>query len=230
MAVFNQIDLSELGQHYNFRTPLQQGEYFAITPNYQLPQNAQPIVEDQTGICIGYSVAQAPGLWQIYDADGRFAMLEEAPLEAPLIDPTEIALFLFGAFRLFRTGVSLFEAAASNRVKAALSGVTLNELRGRLKSGLSAVNLKFTRTTAARMADPGRYIPIHILEKAIRFGRRRPDPDKVAGQFEYLIGMTRLNKKTVGNAIVYSQKKYTLHVIVRERDWTIMHFHIKAIR
>jgi len=178
MAAYNQTNPNEPGQHYNFRTSLPHSEYFAITPTFQPPHNSRPIVDEQTGMCIGYSVARAPGLWQIYDADGRLATLEEAPLETPIIDPTDIALFMFGAFRLLRTGRVMFEAASGGRVAAALSAATLNILRGRLKVGLSAVSLKFTRTTAARMADPGRYIPVYLLEKAVRFGKRGPDPQK----------------------------------------------------
>lgn len=230
MAALNQTDRNEPGHQYNFRTPLPPGEYFAITPTYRPPHNAQPIIDDQTGVCIGYSVAQAPGLWQIYDADGRFAILEEVPLETPLIDPTDIALFMFGAFRLLRTGVGLFESGISNKVKAVLSGGALNILKGRFKAGLSVRNLLFTQATARHMADPGRYIPVHILEKAVRFGRRGPDPQKIPGQFEYIIGMTRLTKRVEGNAIVYRPKKYTLQVIIREKDWTVMHYHIEAVR
>lgn len=55
-------------------------------------------------MCLGYSVAQAPGLWQIYDTDGTFVRLEEAPLESPLIDPTDLALIAFGVFRILSTG------------------------------------------------------------------------------------------------------------------------------
>ena len=230
MAVYERTDLNEHGQYYTFISALRQGEYFAITPHFQLPHNAQPIVDDQTNVCIGYSVAQAPGLWQIYDSDGRFTTLEESPLEAPLIDPLDIALFMFGAFRLLRTGQALLEGVAANRIKVALSGATLSILRGRFKAGLSATSLKFTRKTAARMADPGRFIPVQILERAVRFGTRHPDPEKVAGLFVYRIGMTRLSKKMVGNEIVYIPKRYTLHVLVKERDWTVMHFHIIEIK
>ena len=128
MAAYNQINPNEPGLHYNFRTSLPHGEYFAITPTFQPPHNSRPIVDEQTGMCIGYSVAQAPGLWQIYDTDGRLATLEEAPLETPIIDPTDIALFMFGAFRLLRTGRVMFEAASGGRVAAALSAATLNIL------------------------------------------------------------------------------------------------------
>lgn len=51
-------------------------------------------------MCIGYTIAQAPGLWQIYDAQGHLVRLEEAPRETPLSDPIDIALLDWG-FSLF---------------------------------------------------------------------------------------------------------------------------------
>ena len=230
MATFDMAEINETGHYFTFRNPLSKDQFYAVAPTFHLPYGYKPIVDESTGVCIGYSVAKAPGLWQIYDAEGRFTTLEESPLEAPLIDPLDIALLTFGAFRLLRSGRALFEAATSNRIKVALSEATLNMLRGRLKIGLAARSLKFTRTTAARMSDPGRYIPVYILEKAIRFGIRSPDAQKIAGQFEYRIGMSRLTRKTVGNAIEYERKNYTLHVLVREKDWTVMHFHIEVIK
>ncbi len=46
-----------------------------------------------------------------------------------------------------------------------MSEATLSILRGRFKVGLSAVSIKFSKTTALHMADSGRYIPIQIIEK-----------------------------------------------------------------
>lgn len=230
MTDANHDVLNEAGQYYNFRSPLRHNEYFAITPTHQPPHGYKPIIDEKSGVCIGYSVAQAPGLWQIYDSDGRFAALEESPLETPIIDPIDITLIMFGAFRLLSSGRVMLEAAAGNKIKAFLSESTLNILKGRFKVGLSASSLKFTRTTANRMSDPGRYIPIQILEKAVRFGKRSADAQKIAGQFEYRIGMSRLTKKTIGNEITYTHKNFTLHVLVRERDWTVMHFHIQELK
>ncbi|QJW55642.1 hypothetical protein HL670_02528 [Serratia plymuthica] len=79
----------ELGRYYTFQSRLPPGEFFEIRPRL-LPHNAKPITDDESGMCIGYSVSQAPGLWRIYDTDGTFVRLEEAPLESPLIDPTDI--------------------------------------------------------------------------------------------------------------------------------------------
>ena len=72
--------------------------------------------------------------------------------------------------------------------------------------------LNFTATTAARMADPGRRVPHHILKLAVRFGRRSPDPQGVAGAFRYATPMIR------------NGRQYTLEVVLRESDQTILHF------
>ncbi len=101
MTEYDYIDPNEPGQYYTFRTHLRPGEYFAITPSFRPPHIAKPIVDEQTNVCLGYSVAQAPGLWQIYDADGRFITLGESPLETPLVDPLDIALFCLARFAYF---------------------------------------------------------------------------------------------------------------------------------
>lgn len=67
-------------------------------------------------MCIGYSVAQAPGLWQIYDVQRHFLHLEEAPR----IDPTDIALLALGVFRILRTGRVLFETGSRAAISAKL--------------------------------------------------------------------------------------------------------------
>lgn len=209
----------EPGRYYTFQSPLPADVFFELRPR-TLPHNAQPILDETSGMCIGYSVAQAPGLWQIYDTQGHFLRLEEAPLEAPLIDPTDIALIAFGIFRIFRAGRVLFETSTRAAVRVKLSQATIMFLRARLKTGLSAGNLKMTETAARHMYEPGRYVPLHIQEKAIRYGRRMADPRKGEGMFRYETEMYKLNRKL--NITEY--KKYTLEVVVRESDWTITHF------
>lgn len=209
----------EPGRYYTFQSPLPADVFFELRPR-TLPHNAQPILDETSGMCIGYSVAQAPGLWQIYDTQGHFLRLEEAPLEAPLIDPTDIALIAFGVFRIFRAGRVLFETSTRAAVRVKLSQATIMFLRARLKTGLSAGNLKMTETAARHMYEPGRYVPLHIQEKAIRYGRRMADPRKGEGMFRYETEMYKLNRKL--NITEY--KKYTLEIVVRESDWTITHF------
>ena len=78
--------------------------------------------------------------------------------------------------------------------------------------GLSVRALKFTATTAAHMATKGRYVPVHILHLAIKYGKRSADPQKIKGAFLYTTKMLR------------NGKEYVLEVVVRESDWTILHF------
>ena len=70
------------------------------------------------------------------------------------------------------------------------------------------------------MANPGRFVPIHTLHLAIRHGKRTPDPQKIAGVFRYEVAMTRFVKR----GTIYIRESKTLEVVVRESDWTILHF------
>lgn len=212
----------EPGRFYTFQSRLPSGEYFEFRPRHP-PLNAKPIVDDESGMCIGYSVVQAPGLWRIYDSDGVFLRLEEAPLETPLIDPTDLALIAFGAFRLFRVGKALLESGVKTAVTVKLSQATISILRGRLKIGLSARALKMTAKPAKHMLNPARYVPLQLQEKVIRYGKRMPDPQGVPGLFRYEAEMYKLveNRAQKGT---YFYKKYILEVLVREKDWTITHF------
>lgn len=212
----------EPGRYYDFRSNLPSGEYFQFRPRNP-PLNSKPIVDDESGMCIGFSVVQAPGLWQIYDVDGVFIRLEEAPLEAPLFDPTDLALIAFGAFRLFRAGKTILESGVKTAVSVKLSEATVSLLRGRLKMGLSSRALKMTATPAKHMLNPGRYVPLQLQEKVIRYGKRTPDPQKASGLFHYESEIYKLveNRAEKGT---YIYKKYMIEVLVREKDWTVTHF------
>ncbi|CNB85697.1 hypothetical protein [Yersinia pseudotuberculosis] len=218
------LSFKEKGKHYTFRSPLPQGEFFEFR-QHTPPHNAKPIVDDESGMCIGYSVIQAPGLWRIYDIDGILVRLEEAPLESPLLDPTDLVLIGLGVFRILRTGVTLLEAGTKTAASVKLSQSVTQLLRSRFKLGLSVHNLKMTETSARHMLNSGRYVPIQLMEKAIRYGTRAADPKKISGQFIYRTDIYKLVKRRVGNEIKYVYEKFRLHVVVREKDWTIMHFH-----
>ncbi|MEN4928378.1 hypothetical protein ABEI22_04630 [Erwinia billingiae] len=79
-----------------------------------------------------------------------------------------------------------------------------------------------TGTAANHMYEPGRYVPLLIKERAIRYGKRMADPRKGEGMFRYETRMLKLrfNKQTKQ----YEYKEYTLEIVVRESDWTISHF------
>lgn len=219
--ISNSNTMQEPGRYYTFESRLPQGVFFEIRPN-NLPRNAKPITDETSGMCIGYSVAQAPGLWQIYDVQGHFVRLEEAPLETPLIDPTDIALFALGIFRILRAGRVLFESGARAAISVKLSQATISFLRGRLKIGLHARNLKMLEAAAKHMYEPARYVPLQIQERVIRYGRRMIDPGNGKGMFRYEAEMYKLRLNNTTRE--YEYKKYILEVVVRESDWTISHF------
>ncbi len=70
------------------------------------------------------------------------------------------------------------------------------------------------------MANSGRFVPIHILHLTIKYGKRMPDPQKVAGVFRYEIKIRRLVKR----GSIHRMEEKTLEVVVRESDWTVLHF------
>ncbi|HTJ98180.1 MAG TPA: hypothetical protein VL522_01070 [Bordetella sp.] len=223
-AALRQAFATEVGHNYTFTSPLGDA-YFEVPPPNPLPRGAMPILDDETGLCIGYSVEQVTGVWHIYDANGNFATMQEAPLEAPLIDPTDLLFMGLGFVRLFRGGTRAIAAVVERRGVMELATHVSVSLRALLRSrlrGLSPRALKFATVPARHMQEPGRYVPVYILERAIRYGRRMADPRLGAGAFRYEIEMTRLvlNKATRA----FERRAYTLEVVVRESDWTIFHF------
>ncbi|WP_157649964.1 hypothetical protein [Burkholderia ubonensis] len=188
-----------------------------------LPHGARPIIDDQSGACVGFIHEGAKNVWHIFDVSGQCVGIEEAPLETPLIDPYDLILMGSAALKLMRTGFSTVARLATGRAAvSATSKITsriLPLLRSRLQS-VSVRRLQFTETTAARMANPGRFVPVHILHLAIKYGKRMPDPQKVAGVFRYEIQMSRFVKR----GATFIRERKTLEVVVRESDWTILHF------
>jgi hypothetical protein len=136
-----------------------------------------------------------------------------------LIDPIDLVLVGRAAFNLSRKGIANL-LRPSSRVATGMTGRLLaaqvsTEIVGAMRAtfkGLSARKLKFTATTLERMAVETRFVPVHILHLAIKYGKRGPDPQGVKNAFMYTIKMMRKGKE------------YDLEVLVRESDWTILHF------
>jgi hypothetical protein len=156
--------------------------------------------------------------------------ISEPGLESPLIDPIDIIAFgvvglwkgLFGGgIRAAMRGIAggAGRGGAGAVVKAGVV-VTIRTLGRRSITAIRGVYrairfrgaLNFTATTAIHMAEPWRRVPHHILKLVIRFGKRSPDPQGVAGAFRYVSQMFR------------NGKQYTIEVLLREADKTILHF------
>jgi hypothetical protein len=102
--------------------------------------------------------------------------MEEKPLETPWFDPLDLIFIFGGALRIFgkgiatRSGTKLMSKAGA-RLLSLQTATFMGVMRVIFKK-LTANSLKFTTTTATRMAMPGRYVPVHILHLAIKYGKR----------------------------------------------------------
>lgn len=213
----------EPGQTLSETGPIDPDAIFEVRVPIHRP--VKPIVDDDTNDVIGY-VYSSGGYSEFYDLNGQLVAVDEIPLETPLFDPIDLIFLGGGLIRgIFKGGAAVLgkqAAKASAKVaigagtRLAIRGLTagiVGLMRASLRKIISARTLKFTATTAARMASKDRHVPVQILHLAIKHGARAADPKKVAGLFQYTTQMSR-------NGV-----DYTLKVVVRESDWTIMHFH-----
>jgi len=200
---------------------------------YVLPANAQanwkPIYDDPSKQVIGFYTISS-NIKHIYDIEGKFVTISEPGLESSyIIDDIIFLLVGIGEIRyILRGGRELIAVAGRRAGRAAVYGITAGIISESAITGLRVAFrqlatrqvFRFTTTTAARMAAPGRFVPIHILYMAIKFGTKVPDPQGVDGAVMFVSKVFRLSK--TGQV-----KEYTLNVVVRLRDWTILHFHME---
>ena len=202
--------------------PARSDQFFRVTKG-KMPPGATPIVDDADGVMIGYQTVVGGNTWTC-DLEGKVVRIDEPGLGTPLIDPIDLVFILGGLGRvlvrgLWRAGAEEAGAVAARAAGRTLAAEAVVSLRAAFRFAVQR-ELRFTATTAARLADPARYVPVNILKLALRFGKREPDPQGVAGAFRYTIEMFKGPKQIAGPA-----RRYLLHVVVRERDWTVLHFH-----
>ncbi len=87
-----------------------------------------------------------------------------------------------------------------------------------------AGRLVFTKTTAAHMANPGRYVPRHILAHAIKHGKRLPDPQGAEGAVKIVVELERTTATMTKCGLKTKVSKQTLEIIYRESTNEILHF------
>ena len=192
-------------------------DVFEVRPA-RVPPGAASVVDEASGAGIGYR-EDSGGVWMVWDLDGALVEIGELPLEAPLLDPIDLLSggltgLLRGALRGAARGAAGGAIAGAGRAGVrALATRTVLALHRVFRGLIGPGSLKFTATTATRMATPGRHVPLHILRLAIRHGKQMADPQGVLGAVKYVAPMWR------------NGKQYTLEVIVRARDSTVLHFH-----
>lgn len=186
----------------------------------------KPIFDEESDTIIGFSFENT-GVFKYYDLEGNFVGGDELGLDTPLLDPIDMICIVRGV----ATGVgkAIIGAMASAGTKLALRGLiatSIQILRSAFRAIISRRALKFTTTTVTRMTTKERHVPVAILQLAIRYGKREADPQKVKGAVQYTIEMVRNVKPKIPGAVPnMAGKSYTLKVVVRESDNTVLHFH-----
>jgi hypothetical protein len=191
---------------------------FAVrTPKFR--EEVLPIFDPASGMVIGYRTRGT--VWRVYDVEGNFVTMDELPLETPWLDPIDL-IGGFGGKTAMKMMSRIAGRTAAKVVIKGVSGATVSILRRVLAKLVSGSALKFTATTAAHMSTKGRFVPVHILRLANKYGARVADPQNVKGAFLYTIKMTKyVGKDAAGIAI---HKEYTLEIVLREADNTILHY------
>jgi hypothetical protein len=180
-----------------------------------IPSNTVPVFDEDIGAVVGYR-QELDGVFKTFDLNGDLVDIQELPLEKPFLDPIDLitigGIVAVSVRKALQAGGVIFSAGAAGRKAIELlSQSTLQTLRAVFRRTATGT-LKFTATTVARMGDPARFVPVHILKMAIRYGRRVVDPQGVRGASMYRIPMLR------------NGRRFTLEVVVRDRDRTVLHF------
>ncbi|NML29806.1 hypothetical protein [Paraburkholderia antibiotica] len=176
-----------------------------------VPFNAKPIYDADLDCIIGYQ-QEVAGVSRIYGLDGHVSVSEK-PLESPLFDPLDV-LFMVGGF--WRAGLRGLTEWGIKGIGSQIGRATLYGLRARYYA-LVQRPVRFSAKALEHMMDPDRFVPLHILRLAVKYGSRIPDPRNRPGLYMYEIAMSRLGAYQVG-------KKYVLEVLVNEKDYIIYHF------
>ncbi|MDR5779267.1 hypothetical protein QCE63_07460 [Caballeronia sp. LZ065] len=206
-----QYDNDEPSYHWDDKREPAASDIFELRPP-GVPERAKSIYDEYLNAVIGYQ-DEIAGVSRIYSLDG-IMHLTEKPLETPLLDPLDIILMIGG---FSRAGMQSFTRSGLRGIGATIGEHTLSGLRSRYLA-MSQAPIKFAAQPLTHMRNPHRFVPVHILRLAIMFGKRGPDPKNMKGLSMY------------EQAIKINGKAYVLEVLVREKDYTILHFLYKQIR
>ncbi|MBB5505941.1 hypothetical protein [Paraburkholderia atlantica] len=209
MATTLSYTASEPSLTWNGRNPGGTALFDARPPT--VPRNAKPIYDENLGCIVGYK-QEAAGVFRIYTLDGAVSWSEK-PLEAPLIDPVDLLFVVGGVWTAGARGIT---RAGIRGIGSAIDRTTLFGLRTRYRA-LMQRPLRFAAKPLAHMGNPGRYVPVHILRLTLKYGKRVADPAGHTGVFQYTYPIPR------------NGTAYTLEVVVRESDYTVLHFAYKSL-
>ena len=206
---------------------------YAVPPA-RVPSTSKPVLDQESGAVIGYMYS-SNGYYAFFDLAGNLVASDEIGLEQPLVDPIDFVFIVGGLARgigrtALKLGIRAVAGVGSRAVVRALTSEVISAMRSLLRGVMSARMLKFTATTAERMATKGRYVPVQMLKMALRYGAREADPQGAKGAFQYTLKIIRSDPAIapgLNPAASWAGKTYTLKVVVKEEvtSSTVLHFH-----
>ncbi|MDQ0139259.1 hypothetical protein [Cupriavidus necator] len=145
------------------RNPVSPGWFEMRCP--RVPRDARPVYDEDMDCVIGYHRRFAT-VASTYDLTGGVVTLDACADEDAR---TPASLLVAGA--LWQPRVRGITRLGAEGEGLAAPATTLARLRGRFIA-LARQPLHFTSTALADMREPDRFVPLHILRLAIRYGAR----------------------------------------------------------
>lgn len=156
---------------------------FEIRPRY-LPRDARPILDEDLDCIIGYQ--RRFGLRShLYDLNGAMFSVAEDFSPQPPPDKRDPLLVVGG---LWRENVRGPTALGLTGTGAAVAPAMLAQLRTRF-ANLGKSSLLYRDAAMTRMEDPQRFVPVHILRLAMRYGERIAPPSILKRAARYQVRM-----------------------------------------
>lgn len=161
------------GQYSDFKSPLSEGEFFAIPAESSLPEGVKPVIDKSAGLCIGYLYGMN-NIYHLYDIKGYYQAMYALSPESALFDPLDLLLvsgilaepdgkasFLMrnGTIRAVNSGSAVLNMQI---IPALMSRPDLNRKR----------KIKYAPLAARAMTERSRYIPAYILDRTIKKGKQ----------------------------------------------------------
>lgn len=164
------------------RYPVSSG-LFEVRPA-RMPRDVLPVFDDDLDCIVGYQRAFADRC-HLFDLNGDMLGVWEAMTALP--PPAERgSLMVVGG--LWKANVRGMTALGLNGSGMALAPAMLAQLRSRF-AALADTPLLYAEAAHARMSDPQRFVPVHILRLAMRHGERIAPPEGLKGVARYMIGL-----------------------------------------
>ncbi|MDH0356592.1 hypothetical protein [Morganella sp. GD04133] len=161
------------GQYCSFKSPLNEGEFFAIQAGFVMPEGVKPVIDGSAGLCIGYLYGMGD-IYHVYDINGYSQGLCTLAPESALSEPLDL-LLVSGIVAEPDGRISLLMRYGT--IRSVSSGSTLRDMPviQALKSKIIQHNTKrirYSPLAIRAMAERHRYVPAYILDRAVKKGRR----------------------------------------------------------